>query len=374
LRNIFFKNILSLLYIIMANWNYGNFGNNNNYPPGGFGGPLNSPGGFGAKKSTPLDSVKYRQGYTPTPLGFGAPSNPPGWGFGAPSPAFGSSEYISARQRQQERQRQAESAAKLESQQRENEKLRRENENLERVNEKLQREKEKLQRESRQAKESAKNAKKESEDNREYQRANMRREPDRARAAFNANAPKRRAAYAEERKDPGHGNRERARAEERKHPGDSNRERARAEEEKQRAQAAEKEKQRAKAEREEARQHARAAEEARRHANEEKEKRRREGPPIPNFIEPATDPGGNCPCYNQIPKLESTTCDTLKKDYRKQTMIFHPDRNAGCNELATEKFKYLNDLNEFKKGVLKCVAGGKRKTMKKRKSMKKRKI
>ncbi len=69
----------------------------------------------------------------------------------------------------------------------------------------------------------------------------------------------------------------------------------------------------------------------------------------------------NCPSKNMVPKV----CET-KKDFFKQSLIFHPDKNSGCYEEATEKFKLLQN---------KCssVRGGQSKLKRKIKT-KKRKI
>ena len=52
-------------------------------------------------------------------------------------------------------------------------------------------------------------------------------------------------------------------------------------------------------------------------------------------------PMPNCPSKGKKPQ----SCKT-KKDYLKQTLIFHPDRNFDCQEKATEKFKKLQNLCE----------------------------
>ncbi len=47
----------------------------------------------------------------------------------------------------------------------------------------------------------------------------------------------------------------------------------------------------------------------------------------------------DCPCKHKQPHR----C-VDKKDYFKQTRIFHPDKNSGCVKMATEKFKKLEQL------------------------------
>ena len=58
-----------------------------------------------------------------------------------------------------------------------------------------------------------------------------------------------------------------------------------------------------------------------------------------------------CPSRDKEP----TSCNT-KQDYTRQALIFHPDKNSGCKEDATEKFQKLGELCN--------PAGGKRKTRK----------
>ena len=47
----------------------------------------------------------------------------------------------------------------------------------------------------------------------------------------------------------------------------------------------------------------------------------------------------NCPSKNIVPII----CKT-KKDFFKQSLIFHPDKNSGCSEEATEKFNLLQNM------------------------------
>ena len=49
--------------------------------------------------------------------------------------------------------------------------------------------------------------------------------------------------------------------------------------------------------------------------------------------------GGECRSENKNP-----TKPKNKKDYYKQSILFHPDRNGDCEDSATEKFKRLNGL------------------------------
>ena len=92
-----------------------------------------------------------------------------------------------------------------------------------------------------------------------------------------------------------------------------------------------------------------AEEEARKKAEEESKKSKKEtkkpnttrkksqspSSPLPE------QPMPNCPSKGKKPQ----SCKT-KKDYLKQTLIFHPDRNFDCQEKATEKFKKLQNLCE----------------------------
>jgi len=55
------------------------------------------------------------------------------------------------------------------------------------------------------------------------------------------------------------------------------------------------------------------------------------------------EPDPNCPSKGRKPQK----CKT-KKAYKEQTLIFHPDRNFGCVDRATHKFKQLQNLCEDK--------------------------
>ena len=90
-----------------------------------------------------------------------------------------------------------------------------------------------------------------------------------------------------------------------------------------------------------------AEEEARKKAEEESKKSKKEtkkpnttrkktqSPPSPLPEQPMP----NCPSKGKKPQ----PCKT-KKEYLKQALIFHPDRNFDCKEKATEKFKKLQNL------------------------------
>ena len=67
----------------------------------------------------------------------------------------------------------------------------------------------------------------------------------------------------------------------------------------------------------------------------------------------------NCPSSNKRPYR----C-TDKRDYLSQSRIYHPDKNSGCRDSATEKFQALNNMCSN-------VTGG-RKTSKKQKNTKKK--
>jgi hypothetical protein len=45
-----------------------------------------------------------------------------------------------------------------------------------------------------------------------------------------------------------------------------------------------------------------------------------------------------CPSHNKTP----IKCNS-RSDYLKQSLLFHPDKNLGCKDAATEKFKKLID-------------------------------
>ena len=55
------------------------------------------------------------------------------------------------------------------------------------------------------------------------------------------------------------------------------------------------------------------------------------------------EPDPKCPSKGKKPQK----CKT-KKSYKEQTLIFHPDRNFGCIDRATHKFKQLQNLCEDK--------------------------
>ncbi len=67
----------------------------------------------------------------------------------------------------------------------------------------------------------------------------------------------------------------------------------------------------------------------------------------PTTLSPASplpeEPDPSCPSKGKKPQ----TCKT-KKEYLKQSLIYHPDKNIGCEERATHKFKQLQNLCEDK--------------------------
>ena len=67
----------------------------------------------------------------------------------------------------------------------------------------------------------------------------------------------------------------------------------------------------------------------------------------------------NCPSSNKRPYRCAD-----KRDYLSQSRIYHPDKNSGCRDSATEKFQALNNMCSN-------VTGG-RKTSKKQKKTKKK--
>ena len=93
-----------------------------------------------------------------------------------------------------------------------------------------------------------------------------------------------------------------------------------------------------------------AEEEARKKAKREESKKSKKETNKPNTTRKKTQsppsplpeqPMPNCPSKGKKPQ----PCKT-KKEYLKQTLIFHPDRNFDCKEKATEKFKKLQNLCE----------------------------
>ena len=68
-----------------------------------------------------------------------------------------------------------------------------------------------------------------------------------------------------------------------------------------------------------------------------------------------------CPAYGKTP----TQCKN-KKEYLRQSLIFHPDKNINCKEEATAKFQKLNDVCE-------TASGGRRKSKYIKKSKKQQK-
>ena len=82
----------------------------------------------------------------------------------------------------------------------------------------------------------------------------------------------------------------------------------------------------------------------------------------------ASAPLLNCPSYLQTPRR----CNS-KKDFIKQALIFHPDKNSGCIDDATEKFKQLQNICSSvlkggrKKNIKKIMKKNIKKTIKRRK-------
>ena len=120
------------------------------------------------------------------------------------------------------------------------------------------------------------------------------------------------------------------------------------EEPKRKAEEAKKKAEEAKKRAEEAKK--RAEEEAKKKAEEESKKKSKKETKKPNTTRKKSQspssplpeqPMPNCPSKGKKPQ----SCKT-KKEYLKQTLIFHPDRNFDCKEKATEKFKKLQNLCE----------------------------
>ena len=70
-----------------------------------------------------------------------------------------------------------------------------------------------------------------------------------------------------------------------------------------------------------------------------------------------------CPSHDKIPQ----PCTTPENSYKKQLLVFHPDKNLKCPEAATEKFKYFNAICKEPDNT----AGGS-KTRKRRKTRRRR--
>lgn len=47
-----------------------------------------------------------------------------------------------------------------------------------------------------------------------------------------------------------------------------------------------------------------------------------------------------CPSHEKIPQ----PCTTPENSYKKQSLVFHPDKNLKCRDIATKKFNYLKSL------------------------------
>jgi len=111
------------------------------------------------------------------------------------------------------------------------------------------------------------------------------------------------------------------------------------EQEQQRQRENEQEQQRQR-EREQERQRQREREEEQQRKREREEEQQRQRERQSEQTKPQRD-DDTCPCRNVDPRK----CET-KKDYFKQSRIFHPDKNPGCKELAAEKMQLLNNLCE----------------------------
>ena len=122
------------------------------------------------------------------------------------------------------------------------------------------------------------------------------------------------------------------------------------EEPKRKAEEAKKKAEEAKKRAEEAKKRAEEEEKRKKKAEEESKKKSKKETKKPNTTRKKSQspssplpeqPMPNCPSKGKKPQ----SCKT-KKDYLKQTLIFHPDRNFDCQEKATEKFKKLQNLCE----------------------------
>ena len=78
---------------------------------------------------------------------------------------------------------------------------------------------------------------------------------------------------------------------------------------------------------------------------------------IRNTKEDANDDKPNCPSRNLTPRIpKGDSLSAKKKDYRKQSLVFSPDKNIGCVKQSTDKVvvlnKYWEDIqNEEDKGT-----------------------
>jgi hypothetical protein len=57
-----------------------------------------------------------------------------------------------------------------------------------------------------------------------------------------------------------------------------------------------------------------------------------------NQMDSVNDP--QCPSHEKIPQ----PCTTPENSYKKQSLVFHPDKNLKCRDIATKKFNYLKSL------------------------------
>jgi len=128
---------------------------------------------------------------------------------------------------------------------------------------------------------------------------------------------------------------------------------------------------RARQQEEESRRRAQQQEEQQRRAQQEEDSRRRASSPPPPAAAAAAEDELNdsvndpkCPSYNKNP----VPCNS-KKDYYKQALIFHPDRNSVCEKSSGEKFKQLQNIcSDF------SSSGGKKRKTNKRKTNKRKTI
>jgi hypothetical protein len=110
-----------------------------------------------------------------------------------------------------------------------------------------------------------------------------------------------------------------------------------------------------------------ASEKARRREEEARRKREeqaREKQTRPNIKETfptnqeknrENDP--DCPSKNIKPLIDGTTKSEIKKSYRKQSLLFHPDKNKKCQKDSQEKFTELSNMYQQR---MDSVRGGKK--------------
>ena len=84
-------------------------------------------------------------------------------------------------------------------------------------------------------------------------------------------------------------------------------------------------------------------EEVKRKAAADKEKSDATKVDIRNTKEGANDDNTNCPSRNLTPRIpKGDSLSAKKKDYRKQALLFSPDKNIGCVKQSTDKVVILN--------------------------------